>query len=159
MAAVLDTSLADIIRVGRVAPDLLAMLAIVWLLVVPGPRSFLAAGAIGLAGDLVSPGRVGLAAGCFLLVGYAVARLRARFALEHLVSQVAVVWAAVTALAIAMALGRWLLGEVAAAPSVLFLRSLGVGVYTAGVSLPVLMVIGWMREPLRKPARVNELAK
>jgi rod shape-determining protein MreD len=150
VAAVLDTSLAGVIRVGQIAPDLLATLAVVWLLIFPGPRSFLAAGAVGLAGDLVSPGRVGVAAICFLLVGYAIARLRSRFALDHVVWQVAVVWVGVTLLAAGMAVGRWLLGEISQPVAGLLLRSLGVGVYSAGVSLPLLMVIGWIREPFRK---------
>lgn len=150
VAAVLETSLADVVRVGWVEPDLLAVLAVVWLLVFPGPRSFLAAGLVGLAADLISPGRIGLAAICFLLVGYGVMRLRARLPIRHLVLQVLVVGAAVTLIAAGMSVGSWLLGEVAAAPSVLVARSLSVGVYSAGVSLPVLMVVGWIQEPLRR---------
>jgi rod shape-determining protein MreD len=150
VAAVLQTSLADVVRVGRVEPDLLAVLAVGWLLVFPGPRSFLAAGLAGLAADLISPGRIGVAAFCFLLVGYGVMRLRARLPIRHLVWQVAVVGVAVSLIAAGSAMGRWLLGETTAAPSVLLVRSLSVGVYSAGVSLPLLMVVGWMQEPLRR---------
>lgn len=147
LAAVLETSLADVIRVGQVGPDLLALVAMAWLLTATGQRSFLAAGAVGLASDLASPGRTGLAAACFLLVGYGVQRLRARLAIKHAAGQVAVVWAAVTLISTALALGRWLLGEAVAPPRVLLVRSLGVGVYTAGVSLPLWMVMAWLREP------------
>lgn len=150
-AAIVETSLADVIRVGHVTPDLLALVAIIWLLLVPGPRAFLAAGAIGLASDLIAPGRVGLAAACFLLVGYAVTRTRAKSRAEHLVWQVVMVWVAVTALAVALATGKWLLGEAPVALSILLPRALGVGMYTAGLSLPLLMVIRWIREPFLAP--------
>ena len=84
----------------------------------------------------------------FLLVGYGVARIRARLPLEHFAARTGVVWVAVTVLAVALGLGRWLMGETSLAPATLLARGLGVGTYTAGVALPLLMVIGWLREPL-----------
>lgn len=149
-AAVLETALADVIRVGHVTPDLLAMIAMIWVLSGGGPRRFLTAGAIGLVADLIAPGRPGLALAGFLLAGYLVTRLRARFPLDHPVGQVATLWLAVTLLTSGLAMGRWLLGETPIAPGVLLCRAVGVGVYTAGVSLPVLMVISWIREPARR---------
>ncbi len=148
-AAVLETSLADVIAVGHVTPDLLALLAMVWILLVPGGRTFLTAGAIGMAADLIAPGRVGLGVACFLLVGYCVGRLRAKLDLDHFVWQVPMVWVAVTVLAAGLAIGHWLLGETSAPLAALLMRAAGVGLYTAGVSLPVLMAIRWLREPLR----------
>ena len=157
VAAVADTSLAERIQVGHVAPDLLALTAVVWLLVAAGPRGFLVAGAIGLWGDLVSPGCLGPGTACFLLVGYGIARLRQRLPLDQLAVQVAVVFVAVGLLAAGMGLGRWLLGELPVELPTLLLRSLGVGLYTAGVSLPLLMLIGWIREP--RLARTRRLAE
>ncbi len=78
LAAALETSLGGVVRVGRATPDLLALVAVVWLLTVGGPRGFLVAGAIGLVGDLIAPGRVGLGMASFLLVGYALSRLRTK---------------------------------------------------------------------------------
>jgi len=155
--AVLETSLADAIRVGHVTPDLLALVAVIWLLLIPGRRTFLAAGLIGLAADLISPGRVGLGVASFLVVGYALTRLRTKFRLDHLVWQVPAVYAATTVLAVSLATGRWLLGETAVPLSTLLARAVGVGIYTTGVSLPLLMIIGWLREPFR--ARRGSLAE
>ena len=59
--------------------DLLALLAVVWLLTASGTRAFLVAGAIALVGDLIAPGRLGLGFGWMLLVGYGVTQVRARF--------------------------------------------------------------------------------
>jgi cell shape-determining protein MreD len=149
VTAVMETSLADVIRVGCVAPDLLALLAVIWLLFAPGRWTFLAAGAIGLASDLIAPGRLGLGMACFLLIGYTLTRWRAKFPADHLLWQVPTVWLALTLLAASLATGRWLLGETSIPLGTLLGRALGVGVYTAGVSLPLLMVIGWIREPFR----------
>jgi len=146
-AAVLETSLADAVSVGYVAPDLLALVAVMWVLLAPGRRTFLAAGLIGLAADLISPGRVGLGMASFLLVGYALTWLRMKFRCGHIVWQVPAVYAATTLLAVSLAAGRWLLGETAVPLSTLLARAAGVGIYTTGVSLPLLMIIGWLREP------------
>lgn len=146
VTAVAETSLVDLLRVGAVEPDLLALLAIVWLLLAPGPWGFLAAGLMGLAQDLLAPGRVGLGMASFLLVGYTVSRLRTHVRLEPLGLQLITVLAAVGTLAVVQTLGHWLLSPSPASLSTLLPRAIGVGVYTAGVSLPVLMVIGWIRE-------------
>ena len=70
----LQTSLVGLIRIGRVEPDLVAMTAIVWLFMAAGPHGFLVAGLIGLTVDLISTGRIGLGAACYLVVGYALIR-------------------------------------------------------------------------------------
>jgi rod shape-determining protein MreD len=152
LAAVVQTSLADALSVGHVMPDLLALVAVLWLLVTPGRRAFLVAGLIGLVVDLISPGRLGIAAASFLLVGYGVTRLRTKLDLDHLAWQVPIVWMATTALAAILALGGWLAGQTAVPLPALLVRALGVGVYTTGVSLPLLMIIGWIREPFRRNA-------
>ena len=149
-AAVIQTSLGDLMRVGRAEPDLLALAAVAWLLAAAGPRAFLVAGAIGLLEDLLAPGRVGLAAACFLTVGYGLTRLRASLPLYHLVLQLPVMLLSLTVLALAQTLGRWLAGETAADLGPLAVQALGVGLYTSGVGLPVLMVTGCIREARRK---------
>jgi rod shape-determining protein MreD len=146
-AAVAETSLADAMVVRHAAPDLLGLVAIVWLLTAGGPRGFLVAGAIGLFGDLIAPGRLGLGMTCFLLVGYTIASLRQRVPGEHLAWQVTIVCAGSTLLALGLALGGRLAGPSATPLGELLLRAPAVGLYTAGVSLPVLMILGWLREP------------
>jgi hypothetical protein len=86
---------------------------------------------------------------CFLLAGYALTRWRAKCPQDHLVWQVPTVWLAVTALAVGLAIGRWLLGSAPVPLGTLLGRSLGVGLYTGGMSLPLLMIIGWIRGPFR----------
>ena len=147
LAAVLQTSLVEVIRIGRVEPDLVAMTAIVWLITAAGPHGFLVAGLIGLTVDLISPGRIGLGAACYLLIGYALIRLREDVRFDRLAPQLLAVWAGASLLALGQVLGRWLLGEVTGSLGLSSARALGVGLYTAGASLPVLMVLGWIRQP------------
>lgn len=156
VAAVADTSLADLFAIGQVAPDFLALVAVLWLLVVAKPGQFLATGALGLLEDLISPGRLGLGLAGFLLAGCVVARLRARLAPEHFAWHVAFTFLAVTLTAGLTALGRRLLGEVTLPLGTLLLCACGVGVYTAGVSFPLFMMISWIREPML--ARRRKLA-
>ena len=145
--AVLDTALADAVHVGHVGPDLLALLAVTWLLFNPGRRTFLTAGAIGLAADLISPGRLGLGMASFLLVGYVLTRVRTRLTLDHLLFQLPTVYLTTTLLAATLATGRFLLGETPVPLSTLLLRATGVGLYTTAVSLPLLLTHGWLRKP------------
>ena len=158
LAAVLETALVDVLRIGDAAPDLLALLAIVWLLTARGPRAFLAAGTIALAGDLLAPGRVGVGMFWMLLVGYAVTRLRARCKFDYLVFQVPTAFVAVTVWAIAVGASARLLGDVALPWWSIVARGAAVGLYTAAVCLPVLMVVGWIGEPLlAKERKLAEL--
>ena len=157
LAAVAETSLADVLRVGQTAPELLALTAVVWLLLARGRWAFLAAGAIALVGDFIAPGRLGVGAAWMLLAGYGLSRLKGRLPTEHLVVQVPMVLAAVTLWALAVAATGRLLGDVPLPWSAIPSRAAGVGLYTAGVSLPVLMVLGWLAEP-RRP-RPQELAE
>ena len=149
VAAVLETSAVDAITVGRIAPDLLAMVAIVWLTTVGSARAFLVAGAVVLIGDLIGPGRPGVGMAWILPIGYAIGRLQEHVKTDHLAVQVTVVWAAVTLWAAAVGVSFQLLGDVSLPWPTLIARAVGVGFYTAAVSLPVLMVVGWIREPLR----------
>ncbi len=156
VAAVADTSLADVFCIGAVTPDFLALSAMLWLLMVAKPGEFLTVGAIGLLEDLLSPGRIGLGVAGFLLAGYLVARLRVRLAPEHYAWHVAFTFAAATFVAVLTALGHRLLGETSLPLATLALRACGVGLYTAGISLPLFMIVAWIREPYL--ARQRKLA-
>lgn len=156
LAAVVQTSLVDMLRIGHVTPDLLALTAVVWVLLAPGRSGFLVAGAIVLVGDLIAPGHLGTGAAAMLVVGYGLWRLQARAKLANLGAQLLAVWAAVTVWAIAVGCSGWLLGDVSLSLSTVAARAAGVGLYTAGVALPVLMVVGWIREPWIARARKME---
>ncbi len=149
LAAVLDTSLVDVMRIGPVVPDLLALTAVAWLLTARGTWALPTAGAIALLSDLIAPGRIGLGMGWMLIVGYGVLRLRMQLKMEHTLWRVALTWAAVTLWALAVGCTARLLGDVTLPWATILQRGLGVGLYTAGVSLPIWMIVGWTAQPWR----------
>jgi len=157
LAAVLQTSLIDGLRIGRLTPDLVALVAMVWVLTATRPGAFLVAGGIGLVGDLLGPGRIGLGMAGLLLAGYGIEQLKTRFFLEGLPARVATVGVAVSLYALALATGHVALGTVEGPLWILWARAAGVGLYTGAISLPVLMVVGWIHEPHR--ARRQRLAE
>jgi len=157
LAAVAETSLVDAMRIGQVTPDLLAMVAIVWLLAVPGRWAFLAAGAVTLVGDLIAPGRPGIGAAWMLLIGYGLTRLKTWLAAEHLAVEVPAVFAAASLWTLGVSATCRVLGDVPLPWSALPMRAAGVGLYTAAVSLPILMVLDWIREPSLKRERTQRV--
>jgi len=145
-AAMLDTALGDVVRIGAIAPDLLAMTAVMWILLAGGPRAFLVAGAIALLADLIAPGPLGIGAAWMLLVGYPLCRLRKNVKIDNLAVRVAVVCVAVTLWATGVGLTGYLFSDIDTRPMTVVLRAGGVGIYTAAVSVPLFMVAGWIGE-------------
>lgn len=144
LAAVLDTALAPAWAIGPTTPDLLALAAVVWTLAPGKPRTFLAAAAIGLFADLIAPGRLGAGTASFAIVGFGLIRLRPRTAMLPAWAKAAIVVPAVAAQVLGIGLLRRLLGEIDLGLLALAGRSAAVGVYTAGLALPLLMAIEWL---------------
>lgn len=147
LAAVIETSLNDLLDVATAAPDWLALVAVAMVLALSDRYAFVAAAGIGLVSDLLAPGPLGPGMASFAIVSFAAGRWKTKFRYEHAAHHVAVTWVAVTLTSLAMASVAWLAGGTNAAPSTLMLRALGVGVYTAGVAVPVFMLLGWTGVP------------
>ncbi len=144
IAAVVETSLPAALEVHHVVPDLFALAAIVWQLTAGGSRGFVIAAAIGLAYDLTSNGPLGLGMGLFALAGYGIALIRVRLDLHHLALRLTVVAAATALVALGEAAVWHVLGETTLPWTTLAVRAATVGVYTTAISLPLLMLIGWL---------------
>jgi rod shape-determining protein MreD len=145
-AAVFQTSLAPAIEARHVMPDLFALVAVFWQLYTFRPRGFVAVALVGLACDLTSGGPLGVGMGLFALIGFLVGWLCEKVDANHLLAQLVVVWLATTAVAAGEVVTRRLLGETSLPWTTLVVRAASVGVYTTGVALPPLMVVGWLRE-------------
>lgn len=148
LAAVVDTALAEVLRVGDVTPDLLALAAIVWVLLVPSRWAFLTAGAVALLADLIAPGRVGVGAAWMLLIGFGLSGLvqhaRRRRIDRRLPVRLALTAAGLTAWCLGVGATAGLLGDAALPLLPQLVRSFGAALYTSVVALPVLMVAGWI---------------
>jgi rod shape-determining protein MreD len=153
-AAVLETSLAGVLEVRGVVPDLFALVAMIWMLTGRGSRRFLGAAAVGLAYDLTSGGPLGIGIALFALVGFAIGFVRGKIDANHLLLRLVTLGLAATAIAASEAVIWRLFAETTLSWSTLAMRAAIVGLYTTGVGLPVLMVLGWTRNPRQAEARL-----
>jgi hypothetical protein len=155
LAAVVQTTFHRLLAIGPVAPDWLSAVAVVWLLWGRRPHDFLVAGAIGLVGDALSPGRPGFGAVTLLCCGFAIVQLRPFGIGNRLFSQVMLTAPVAALVSLATLAGAWLVGDSPLKPVPWLWHAGGVGLYTALAMLPLWMVLGWVREPLVKaPAAV-----
>ena len=142
--------------IGPISPDWLGLLASVWLLVDNRLFAPCWAGAIGLSGDLCSSGCVVAGMTIWLLTGAVVSRLKNKLPLDHPVVQAVVTFCLISVVSIWLRAVGWSTGEMELGLSLGLVRAVGVGVYTAGMSLPVFMIIAWFREPSLRRAAVLE---
>ena len=141
LAAVLETSLAPLVEVHGVVPDLFALVASVWLLQAGRERGFLTAAAIGLACDLTAAGPPGIGMGAFALVGYGLGRLRDRLDFDHFFVQLGLLWATVATISLLEATAWRLTSETVLPWPTLAVRAVMIGTYTAVVALPLLLLL------------------
>jgi len=161
VAAAVQTSLVDVLRIGRVEPDLLALVGLVWVLCARGSYRFLVVGLTGLVADLLCAGSVGPGCAGGLAAGYLLVRADARHHLDRLAARVFAVWVGATLMALVEVVLRGLLGELDSWThfGVTLRCAFGVGLYTAIVSVAVLMVVGWLHSSrfIRRRRRRDEL--
>jgi hypothetical protein len=119
---------------------------LVWVLFARGPYRFLVLGATGLVAGLLCSGSVGPGCAGGLAVGYLLVRADARLHFDRLAGRVLAVWAGATLMALVEVVLRGLLGELDSWTyfGITLRRAFGVGLYTAAVGIPVLMVVGWL---------------
>ena len=146
-AAVLDTALAPAWSIGEVRPDLLALSAIGAAFLGHKSSACMLASAIGLFADLTAIGRIGAGMACFAFIGYVVMRFKPRLNALPIWAKTISLAPAVAAAALGVGLTRKLLGEIDLGLLTFALRCLGVGIYTAAIALPLLMLHHWAREP------------
>ena len=145
LAAVVDTALGEVLRVGNVTPDPVALVAVVWVLLARSRWAFLTAGAVALLGDLIAPGRVGVGAAWMLLVGFGLGRVVPHIRSRHLAVRLPLLLAAMIVWCLGVAVTQSVLGETTAPLTIQLGHAIGAAVYTSAVAVPVLMVAGWIR--------------
>lgn len=147
IAAILETSLANRWELRGATPDLLAMVAFIWLTAKSHRQGLLPVALIGLASDLGSAAPLGLGMATLTCVGYGVVRLKPRLDTDHFYLRLATIWFAATTAALVQGIGLHFLGEAQTQWQLLIERCAITGLYTAGIAFPLLMVGGWFRKP------------
>ncbi len=145
LAAVADTALGEVLRVGTVTPDLVALVAVLWVILVPSRWAFLTAGAVALLGDLIAPGRVGVGAAWMLPVGLGLGRVVQHIRSRGLTVRLPLVAAAMTVWCLGVTATASALGDTTLPLASQLGHALGAAVYTSAIAVPVLMVAGWVR--------------
>jgi rod shape-determining protein MreD len=143
-AACLQTALAEAVTIGRIAPDLLALVAAVIALVVGGNAGLGLVAAVGLIEDLLSSGRLGIATATYLLAGWAAIELAEHVDPRQLHWRVLASGLFAAAVACGVGLARSAIGEPSAGLFRVVGGGLGVGIYTAGLAVPAWLAIGWI---------------
>jgi rod shape-determining protein MreD len=150
-AAVAQTSIAPCLTVGLAAPDLLLLLAFVWIVRRPGWPGFIGAMTVGLAADLSSLGSLGTMVVCLGIAAVALDSWRPTLGLDHpLVAALATGIATMLVSFVTATLAT--IGEPGSRSLfALASQSVGVGLYTALLACPLLVVLAWM-ESVRRSA-------
>lgn len=147
VAAILHATLDSVIGIGHVVPDWFALTALLIVLTVRRPQPLAIGLLVGLAADLSGVGPLGISTASLMLTTTAVAHLRRKLHIEHPALQVPLVALATTTYTVGVVL-MTMITTWSTAPGVTpLLESIGVGLYTAAVALPILLIISWTREP------------
>jgi rod shape-determining protein MreD len=153
VAALLDTWLAPRWEVRGITPDLLALVAFVWLAGTRNRYAFFAVALVGLVSDLNSFSPLGGGMAAFVVVAYLVMYLRRNLHLEGPFAQVLIVGGGASAVCFVQGIALRLMQHVDASLVRLVERAGLVGLYTAAVSIPIVMII-FLLKPKRAAAPV-----
>lgn len=143
-AACFQTSLVEAMEIGRIAPDVLALLAAAIALLVGGSGGLAMVAAVGLVEDLLSPGRLGIATASYLLAGWTATELAERFVPRLLATRLLFTGLFTGVVACGVGLARCAIGEAAVGPWSVVGRGVGVAIYTAALAAPLWIAIGWI---------------
>jgi rod shape-determining protein MreD len=145
VAALLETWLAPRWEVRGITPDLLALAAFAWLAGARGRYAFIAVALVGLVSDLNSHAPLGSGMAALAIVAYSVIFLRRNLHLEGLFAQVLIVGFGTTAACLVQGVALKLLQQNSDSVVRLIERAGLAGLYTAAVSIPITMIIFWMK--------------
>jgi rod shape-determining protein MreD len=154
LAAVADAAIAPALTIFHIAPTFLPLVAIfATVAAAPSPWRVVQLAAVGLAFDFNVGGHAGVGMASFALVAFVVEQ--ARTVLRHLepLEQSLACAPVVIATLLLVAIGNVAFGEAVPAAGPAVAGAIATGVYTAAISLPFWMIVGWRRKSRRlRPA-------
>jgi rod shape-determining protein MreD len=137
VAAVVQTWFSPSWQVLEAVPNLLALVAFLWLPQCPSRRGLLMAALAGLVSDLNSSLALGVGMGAFACVAYSVVWLRQRISLDSFGAQLGVVWFGAAAVTFCQGVFIKWSGAAPVPIHLLVERSALVGLYTMIVAVPI----------------------
>lgn len=143
-ALVADTVAAQHLAIGGIAPDWCALAVIVWMLRADLPYTPLIGGLAGLAIDLGAPGPVGGGVVALAIAGYCVPRLAHKLTAQFVAAEAVLVGGATFAIGCLFITIALVGGQLDVPLGQSFLHLTGVAMYTSLVSVPLLMIQGWL---------------
>jgi rod shape-determining protein MreD len=145
-ASILEISFAPHWQIAGAGPDLLALIAVMWTVKSTGWHALAATALVGLVCDLNSEGPLGIGMALYAAIAYGVIWWRRQVGLDRLPAQIAVVWTGVTAISISELAANRCLGQSVPPLSIAIERTAIVGLYTAMIAVPIVLVLSWRGE-------------
>jgi rod shape-determining protein MreD len=150
LAVALQTTLVDVIQIGRIAPQIPAMVAVAVVLLHRGSGALVFVAAIGLLEDALWPGRMGISMAWYLLLGWCLLEGAERFDLKPLNRRIAATALYAGLLALCVGTTRLAVGEPTVGFSAIAASAAGIGLYTAVVSVPFWFLLDRFEDALRQ---------
>lgn len=143
LAGVFDSIVSPAIEIRGVSPDLLALAATMGALLLRESRGLVVAGLAGAIADVNAPGRMGVVMAVFALASLLLSTGR-RLAWRRPFMQSLFCVPAVAGMTLVLAIVRGLLGASTCCVAKLAALSLGAGLYTSAIALPMFCVAGFI---------------
>ena len=157
LAAVADTALAPVLKIYHVTPTLLPLVLIVACVTsAPSPWRIAQMAVVGLAFDFNSNGHAGVGIVGFALAAFALLQMRSVLRRLDPLEQAMACVPIVAAMLVVVAFGNFAFQENAISAGLTLARAGAASVYTAALSLPVWMVVAWLRQSRQlRPATLH----
>ncbi len=150
LAVAIQTTLVEAIQIGRIGPQIPAMVAVAIVILHGGNGALAIAAAIGLLEDALWPGRLGIAMTWYLLLSWGLLYGCERFDLRPLNRRVIVTGLFAALLALCVGTTRLTIGEPTVGLSAIVANAAGIGLYTAVGSVPFWLVLNWCEHVSRR---------
>ncbi len=150
MAVAIQTTLIEAIQIGRIGPQIPAMVAVAIVLLHGGNGALAIVAAIGVFEDALWPGRLGIAMAWYLLLSWGLLYGCERFDLRPLSRRVIVTGLFAGLLALCIGATRLAIGEPTVGLSVIVANAAGTGLYTAVAAVPFWLVLSWCESVSRR---------
>ncbi len=156
LTAVMQLALGPVLSIGPIAPDLFALLATVWVIVVPRPATWLVGLVAGTAADLTTGSPLGTGALVYVAAAAALRWVVLQMCLDSPWTRALAIGVVTTGLTGTLAAIEQVTRSTDLSAAVLAGRAAATAAYVAGLALPILMIAGWLMESrsVRQPGRV-----